>query len=376
MSYSGKILVIDDSQLINSYISDILSNNNFLCLSAYSGSEALNLLKSEVPDLILLDIVLPDITGFEVYLEIHNNIANNNIPVIFLTGVSDAENIKKGLELGAIDYIPKPFKDIELILKIKNHFKTINANKLLKERERSLELYSKELEALNSTKNKFFSIIAHDLKSPLHLLMGLSEVMMENIQNFDVETIKDVAKGINDTSKSTYNLLENLLEWSSIQTGRLQAKLESVYLKKIIEDIEPLFFDAVKKKNIKLIFDKTIDVAIFVDLDMIRTVLRNLISNAIKFTNLGGEITVYIKKYSDSCEVVVADNGIGIDPVDIDKIFRIDSIISKLGTANEIGTGLGLSLCKEFIEKNNGKIRVESQLGKGSRFIVTLPLNS
>ena len=124
MNYSGKILVIDDSELINSYISEILSNNNFLCLSAYSGREALNLLKSEIPDLILLDIVLPDITGFEVYAEIYNNLANHDIPVIFLTGVSDAENIKKGLELGAIDYIPKPFKDIELTLKIKNHFKT------------------------------------------------------------------------------------------------------------------------------------------------------------------------------------------------------------------------------------------------------------
>ena len=367
MDNLGKVLVVDDSKLINSYIIEILSTNKYFTYSAYSGSEALQLLKSEIPDLILLDVVLPDITGFEVYIEILKDNSTKDIPVIFLTGSSDAENIRKGLELGAIDYISKPFKDIELSLKIANHFKTINANKLLKE-------YSKELEELNSTKNKFFSIIAHDLKNPLHVLMGLSEALVDDVQHFDIETIRQAAEGINSTSKKTFNLLENLLEWSRMQTGKLKAKPEKIYCNRIVESVEPLFYDVAKSKSIRLIFEVDEDVAIYADEDMMKTVLRNLISNAIKFTYPNGEIRINIKKAADFCEIVVADTGTGIDPAHVDKIFRIDSSLSKAGTANETGTGLGLLLCKEFIEKNNGIIRVESQLGKGSRFIITMPL--
>ncbi len=351
MSFFGKVLVVDDSKLINSYIVEILLQNNFSSISAYSGSEALQILKSEMPDLILLDLVLPDITGFEVYSEISKVDTIKNIPVIFITGTSDAENIKHGLELGAIDYITKPFKDFELTLKVVNHFKTINANKLLMERERKLEEYSQQLEELNSTKNKFFSIIAHDLKNPLHLLMGLSEELMDNVQNFEVETVRQVAEGINSTSKQTFILLENLLEWSRMQTGKLQAKPEKVDVKAIIGDIEPLFHDVAKKKSIKLIFENQVDVTVYADADMIKTVLRNLISNAIKFTQLNGEVKVKIMKQHNFCEIIVADNGTGIDPAHVDKIFRIDSKLSKVGTANETGTGLGLLLCKEFIEK-------------------------
>ena len=232
------------------------------------------------------------------------------------------------------------------------------------------------MEELNSTKNKFFSIIAHDLKNPLHVLMGLSEELMDNIQNFEVETVRQVAEGINSTSKQTFILLENLLEWSRMQTGKLQAKPEDVDVKKIIGDIEPLFNDVAKKKSIKLIFENQVDVTVYADVDMIKTVLRNLISNAIKFTQLNGEVSVKIMKQHNLCEIIVADNGTGIDPAHVDKIFRIDSKLSKVGTANEAGTGLGLLLCKEFIEKNNGTIRVESQLGKGSNFIITIPLMS
>jgi len=374
LNNSGRVLVVDDSKLINSYISEILGNNNFLAHSVYSGSEALQWLKLEVPDLILLDVVLPDITGFEVYVEILKDSSIKDIPVIFITSSSDAEYIKTGLELGAIDYISKPFKEIELSLKIVNHFKTINANKLLKEREKKLEEYSKELEELNATKNKFFSIIAHDLKNPLHLLMGLSEELVDNIQNLDIETIKKVAEGINSTSKKTFNLLGNLLDWSRMQTGKLQSKPEMVYCSKIMGDVEPLFQDVAKKKSIKLIIEIDIDVAIYADVDMMKAVLRNLISNAIKFANRNGEVRVSIKKQLTLCEIIVADNGTGIDPIHLDKIFSIESSLSKAGTADEVGTGLGLLLCKEFIEKNNGTIRVESQLGKGSNFIVTLPL--
>jgi signal transduction histidine kinase len=204
--------------------------------------------------------------------------------------------------------------------------------------------------------------------------MGLSEELMVNIQNFDTETVKQVAEGINSTSQKTFNLLENLLEWSRIQTGRLKAKPEKICCKKIIEDIEPLFMDVAKGKSIGLMFEVEVEGVIYADFEMMKTVLRNLISNAIKFTHINGEVKVSIKKHNSFCEIIVADNGTGIDPVAVDKIFRIDSSLSKTGTANETGTGLGLLLCKEFIEQNNGTIRVESQLGKGSNFIVTIPL--
>jgi len=230
-----------------------------------------------------------------------------------------------------------------------------------------------ELHEMNVTKDKFFSIIAHDLKNPFNTLIGFSEVLKESIDSNDTEMIKDSANIINKTTIQTYNLLENLLEWSKSQSGKILFRPETMNLKDLCKEEFNVLNEMAKSKNIELKCNFTHDMVIKADRYMIRTVLRNLVSNAIKFTHKGGMVDVKGIVDNNHFEISVSDSGIGMSDEIIKKLFNIDSDLVTVGTENEKGTGLGLILCKEFIEKHSGKIWVESKEGKGSVFHITIP---
>ncbi len=250
----------------------------------------------------------------------------------------------------------------------------LNHNNLVTSQKEELEHLNAQLKELVATKDKFFSIIAHDLKSPFQGLLGYSQILSSEYSTLSEEEKITFINSIGDLSQSSYRLLENLLEWSRIQTGNMIYNPESFNLLLELYPTLSLVKQTAKNKDIECIY--TIDGAITIkaDKNMLSAIIRNLVSNAIKFTNPGGSVSIDARLKNEMVEIAVADTGIGIDEGTISKLFNVEKSISRKGTANEEGTGLGLLLCREMIEKHGGKIFVESQLGKGTKFTFTIPV--
>lgn len=235
-----------------------------------------------------------------------------------------------------------------------------------------MQKYATELQELNATKDKFFSIIAHDLKTPFNSILGLSEILKEEAKHLDIATIEQYSGIIHSTSKNTFRLLENLLEWARIQQSQILFHPVSVQLKNLVNEVVEFMVEKANSKMIAVINYIPDGMVVYADKDMLKTILRNLISNALKFTSTRGKVEIKAISKGSTIEILVFDTGTGISKDDMAKIFRIDSNFTKDGTENEKGTGLGLLLCKEFVEKHGGKIWVESEIGKGSTFTFTL----
>lgn len=242
-----------------------------------------------------------------------------------------------------------------------------------------LKLNLLELENLNQTKNKFFSIIAHDLRNPFGGILGLTDIMVAKIEKEEMDdSLKLYHKYIQivrSSAQSAYILLENLLQWARSQTGEIIVNPKNIPMNYILSLALPVMNAIAFKKNIVIEKDLVINETIFADDSMVNTILRNLITNAIKFTNLNGKVILSTKRKNNFLEISVNDSGVGIEPNTLEQLFKIESKFSKAGTENEKGSGMGLILCKEFVEKQGGTILVESQVGIGSTFTFTLPLS-
>jgi len=241
--------------------------------------------------------------------------------------------------------------------------------------EKQVLIKTAELYELNASKDKFFSIIAHDLKNPFNSIIGLSEIITNEIKSEDFSSIKMYSKMINTSAVQTYRLLENLLEWANSQRGKILFTPVQVNLGQLFVEEMATLYDMASGKNVELKTSIPEDLIITADKNMLKTILRNLISNAIKFTNRNGKVEVTAKIDDRKVEISVSDSGIGMTKDTISKLFRIDANLTTPGTENEKGTGLGLFLCKEFVEKHGGNIWVESESEKGSTFKFILPLD-
>jgi PAS domain S-box-containing protein len=226
---------------------------------------------------------------------------------------------------------------------------------------------------LNATKDKFFSIIAHDLKGPFTSIIGFSGLLIDHVQNKDYKGIFEYAEFIQESSFRAMSLLSNLLEWARLQTGSIKFNPVTFNISDVVEDVAELSKDPARQKKITLSYEVPKNTFVVADREMIGNVLRNLVSNAIKFTNPEGKITISARQDQEELMMMVSDNGVGIESNKLKELFRIESNHSTKGTQNEVGTGLGLILCKEFILKHGGKIWVESDQGKGSTFYFTIP---
>jgi two-component system, sensor histidine kinase and response regulator len=240
------------------------------------------------------------------------------------------------------------------------------AELLLKEREN-------QLRELNSNRDKLYSIIAHDLRSPFNAILGLSEILLKKMDDLQADESEKFLAMINTSAKNTLILLDNLLTWTRSQTGKNIFNPERSSLPTIINEILEVSKSIAKIKNISLNYLQTEYIEVYADVNMLKTILRNLISNAIKYTSPNGEITISAIQYQNHIEITVADNGVGMNEVTRDKLFDVKTNVTTTGTANEKGSGLGLILCKEFVEKHGGDIWVKSTLGEGSTFSFSLP---
>jgi signal transduction histidine kinase len=242
--------------------------------------------------------------------------------------------------------------------------------------KRTVKIKTKSLEDLNATKDKLFSIIAHDLKEPFNSILGLSNLLYRNIRSYDVEKSEMYLKGISLTAQNTLNLLENLLSWAQTQTGQMKYKPEKVKVNDAIRYAVGVANSSAIIKNISLIHIQSDDIEVFADQNMLTAILRNLITNAIKFTKPFGKVEISSAVKNDSIEISVSDNGVGMSIETQNNLFKINTTHSNVGTENEKGTGLGLIVCKEFIEKHGGSIWVESVVNQGSRFTFSIPNNN
>jgi len=239
------------------------------------------------------------------------------------------------------------------------------------------------LRQLNAAKDKFFSIIAHDLKNPFNAIIGFSDLILSNINNYTKDQIESFVNVINKSSNKGFLLLENLLEWSISQSGKKEIKREKFEINELIKENIELISEKANLRRVNLVYTTPEKLFANADRNMINTVIRNLLSNALKFTKMDGEISVKTEimngKFTKGIKylkIEITDTGVGIENENIIKLFKLEESFSTKGTSNETGTGLGLVLCKDFVEKNGGEIWASSELGKGSCFSFTLPLNN
>lgn len=354
------ILIVDDTPQNIQVLGNILYDKGYNISISSSGVQALQSVKTKAPDLILLDIQMPGMDGFEVCKTLKANDETKEIPVIFLTAATELEKVLHGFEIGAVDYITKPFNVPELLARVATHVE--------------LKLSKEKLVEVNRAKDKFFSIIAHDLKNPANAFKYLLQQTINNYSNFSSNEIYENLVELHEASGNLYSLLENLLLWSKSQRGILTFNPEKINLKSVINKKITNCTPAAKNKKIIIKSSISNDLNVFADIMMLNTVLINLLSNAIKFTDNNGEIKVEAKTKDKFIEISIRDNGVGINKTDINKLFAIDSNVLTMGTNKEEGSGLGLILCKEFIVQNGGSIKVESEEGKGSIFSFTIPI--
>ena len=363
------ILIVDDVPANLKVLADILKSEGYKVRPVPNGTMALQVALKEKPDLILLDIMMPDMDGYEVCRRLKESDMLKDIPVIFISALNDTKDIVKALKCGGVDFITKPFQAEEISARVNTHLKLHQQSVMLLEQ-------SKELLQLNASKDKFLSIIAHDLRGPLGGFMGLSEMIADESQLLSPDKKQDMIRILSDSARNIYNLLENLLEWSKMQQGHTAFNPQITELKRLVTDCTKLLFDVSRKKDINITVDVDNDQKVFADFNMFQSVIRNLVSNAIKFTPKGGRVIISADLTENKTLVIsVKDTGIGMNGEMVDNLFCLSVNNSRPGTEGENSTGLGLLLCKEFVERHGGEIWVESEEGNGSRFSFTIPNN-
>lgn len=360
------ILIVDDIPRNLQVLGNILKNEGYETAVATSGKQALATIEKAKPDLILLDIMMPEMDGFEVCTEIKSNPDYKDISIIFLTGKSDADEIVKGFSLGASDYITKPFQKSELMARVKTQLE-------IKAYRDTIEEQNELLNRHNANKDRLFSIISHDLRSPFQGLLGLTQMLHEEYDTLEREEISEYIGMIHQSADKFFNLLENLLQWTIVERGQIEFNPQPIHIRDVVTENIELYDAVTRKKNIRFEIQADENLHLFTDLNALQTVLRNLISNAIKFSNPGGTITITAAMNGHFTELGVIDQGIGMDPENAGNIFEIEHMKSRPGTMNEKGSGLGLLITKSLVERGGGSIRVVTTPGEGTAFYFTQP---
>jgi two-component system sensor histidine kinase/response regulator len=362
------ILIVDDNKKNLQVLGSVLHENMYKVAMAKDGPSALRLVKKNNPDLILLDIMMPEMDGFEVCERLKEDPETREIPIIFLTAKTEVEDIVRGFSLGGVDYITKPFKKEELMVRIKTHVDLVRS-------KRMIENQAKELRAANSMKDKIFSVIAHDLRDALGSFKEFGNTMCDPRIQLSPEDLEEFFHYLKEKASATFDLLENLLWWSRSQRQMLHPKLKRFSLKKTIDESVESFSEQLQQKQIILENNVGEDVHVIADVEHTQTIVKNLLSNAIKFSNIDNKVIVDVVEGEGMANISFKDEGVGVAEEHVDDLFDEYNHYSTFGTNGEKGSGIGLSLCKELVRLNHGGITVDSKVNEGSVFTVSLPNN-
>lgn len=362
-----KLLVVDDVQTNVLLLKALLSKEGYGILVANNGQEALEVIRNENPDLILLDVMMPGMDGFEVAERLKSEEYRCEIPIIFLTALDDTQSIVNGFKLGAGDFISKPFRKEELMVRIKHQLSLVAARRIIEEK-------NEELRKTIAGRDKMYSVIAHDLRSPMASMKMLLNTIMMSVEKDKIgPDIFDMLEMSNKTSEEVFSLLDNLLKWTKSQLGKLTVIPQKLDISGLADGVVEVTNSVAEVKHIKLIRTDHESFFVYVDIEMIKSILRNLISNAVKFSNPDSEIKVGIKAEDGKVIVSVTDSGKGIKKEDQHKLLKDSTHFTTYGTNSEEGSGLGLLLCRDFARKNGGELWFESEENLGSVFSFSLP---
>ena len=362
-----KLLVVDDVQTNVLLLKALLGKEGYGILVANNGQEALEVIRNENPDLILLDVMMPGMDGFEVAERLKSEEFRCEIPIIFLTALDDTQSIVNGFKLGVGDFISKPFRKEELMVRNKHQLSLVAARRIIEEK-------NEELRKTIAGRDKMYSVIAHDLRSPMASMKMLLNTIMMSVEKDKIDPdIFDMLEMSNKTSEEVFSLLDNLLKWTKSQLGKLTVIPQKLDISGLADGVVEVMNSVAEVKHIKLIRTDHESFFVYVDIEMIKSILRNLISNAVKFSNPDSEIKVGIKAEDGKVIVSVTDSGKGIKKEDQHKLLKDSTHFTTYGTNSEEGSGLGLLLCRDFARKNGGELWFESEENLGSVFSFSLP---
>lgn len=362
-----KILVVDDVVSNVLLLKILLTNEGFLIITANNGEECIETAKTEKPDLILLDVMMPGISGFDTAVILKKEAETQEIPIIFLTALNNPSELVHGFQVGANDFLTKPFNKEELVMRVMHQVQLVAAKRIIVRQ-------NEELKRTISNRDKMYSVIAHDLRSPMaSIRMVLNLVVSAISPDVIGPEMFELLDKANKESEETHDLLDNLLKWTKSQTGRINVVYQDFDINEVIPGVVEIFSMIAFTKKITLEYKPNCDkLVVRADNDMLKTVVRNFLSNAVKFSPENSTIEIITGIEGEFAKISIRDHGVGIAPERLGELFHKGE--TTYGTSGEEGSGLGLQLCADFARKNGGDVAVESVLGEGSTFSVLVPL--
>ncbi|MFW6227236.1 MAG: hybrid sensor histidine kinase/response regulator [Bacteroidota bacterium] len=357
-----KIMIVDDDPLVVKALEKILFKRNYLFFSVNSGEQALEMINEIAPDMVLLDVFMQGLSGFEVCNELRKRGITRKIPVIFLTSNDQTSEVLKGFKNGAVDYIIKPFNAEELLARVQTHLE------LKKARE--------DIRMMNIIKSRFFSIMTHDIKDALTGVKGVAEFLHDELQHkkSNIEEIKKLSNLLLADSTELYQFVTGLIKWEHIETETTYPSIIPFYAKKmmqvLLQEMEPML----KEKNISMKQSIPDNLIMYTDQQILKDIIAELIKNAVKYSYVGGEIFIALDKEKKMNRISVEDYGVGMEKEVAENVFRLDTPHPKtIGTRNEKGIGLGLVICQAQVRKIDGEIYMNPEKQNGVKVTVNVP---
>lgn len=364
------ILIVDDNQTNIILLQAILKRAKYNTVSATNGADALRIMQEMHPDLVLLDIMMPEMDGYEVARRKDEIEDIQSIPFLFVTALSDTNSMVKGFKAGCSDFITKPFNTEEILIRI--HHQIINV-----ENRRIINSKNEELKSLIRNRDKLYAVVAHDLRSPLGTIKSVLDILDENLNSEIIGfELYDLLHATTESADELFGLLENLLFWTRTQMGKLIFQPKEIKITDAVTDAIKATSSMSNIHRIDISYsDNTGNATVLADKNMITTVIRNILANAIKFSDEDSSIEIETKIVENQLSCSITDHGCGMDD-EVKQALQQQISITTTGKHQEEGTGLGLTLCREFIRAHNGNLSFESEMNVGTTFTFTIPLSN
>jgi len=353
------ILIVDDNRENLKVCGGLLKDNGYQISVATNGRGALELLEKESPDLMLLDVMMPEINGFKLCEQIKKDARFVDTPIIFLTAKYQPDDILEGFKSGGVDYITKPFNREELLIRVKTHLELFQAKK--------------NIVQLNKNRDKLYSVVAHDIRSPLAGIMVTLDEMVKGSIKYTDKNFDYIIELLSQSSRETMGLLNNLLQWTKLQTSQLNLVFKENSIANMVQGILDVYAQNATYKNINIVNETNDNDFGYFDHNTMSAVIRNIVNNAVKFTDNSGTITIKTSQTDNTVNIHIEDTGTGIEPDKLQQIVEGINFASSSGTNKEQGSGLGLTLVRDFIKANAGEFNMSSQPNIGTQVVITLP---